>query len=58
MNVILMPLCWKCTHFHPKKDLWVCDAFPDKIPDDIIIDEFDHHSPHEGDRGIQFKERG
>lgn len=56
MTVIIAPLCMNCQFFKPIKDNWHCDAFPKGIPQDIITSEFDHHNPHEGDHGIQFKE--
>lgn len=32
-----------------------CEAFPDAIPDAILLNEFDHHHPFPGDQGLQFK---
>jgi hypothetical protein len=32
-----------------------CKAFPDGIPDDIYLEEFDHRLPYPGDHGIRFE---
>jgi hypothetical protein len=32
-----------------------CEAFPDVIPDAILLNEFDHDHPFPGDNGLQFK---
>jgi hypothetical protein len=31
-----------------------CNAFPDGIPMEILMNKFDHRKPHVGDQGIQF----
>ncbi len=34
-----------------------CDAFPEQIPDDILMNRADHRLPYPGDHGIRFEER-
>ena len=51
------PICLECKHFHrdSKREGFTCDAFPDGVPEEIIMGEFDHRKPHPDDRGIQFE---
>jgi len=52
-----IPQCQFCRHFHDdREDGNFCDAFPDGtgIPAEIILNQFDHRQPHDGDHGIQF----
>jgi hypothetical protein len=34
-----------------------CEAFPGGIPDEIRLNDFDHHRPYPGDGGMRFKPR-
>ena len=50
------PLCNRCLHFHRNaKRSVTCDAFPVRIPDDILGNIHDHHKPYPGDHGIQYE---
>jgi len=46
------PVCVICKHQQPGS---ICKAFPDGIPDEILMMENDHSQPIEGDHGIQFE---
>ena len=48
-----MPSCMYCKHKHV--DGATCEAFPNGIPDEILMMENDHTEPFEGDNGIQFE---
>lgn len=44
--------CLTCKHYW---GVARCEAFNDKIPDEIINGLFDHSEPHPGDNGIQWE---
>lgn len=44
--------CLECTHY--QGDV-TCDAFPDRIPEEIMTGLHDHREPYSGDNGIQFE---
>ena len=46
--------CRYCIHLD-KNNMRRCEAFPIKIPFDIISGEFDHNKEHDGDNGIRFE---
>ncbi len=54
MTSVAAPICVGCTH--RRGDLLDprCDAFPDGIPNDILLSQSDHRQPHYGDSGIRF----
>lgn len=58
MSTGTAPICYLCVHFHGAKPKvgWVCDAFPNGIPQDILISRRDHHFPYDGDQCIQFSD--
>ena len=51
MTTPLVP-CQVCSHY---RGLQKCDAFPEQIPDKILVWEHDHREPYKGDGGIRFK---
>ena len=55
MTIGEKPLCWDCKYLNLATDRLTCDAFPEGIPEDIIVDGYDHRQPYEGDQGIQFE---
>lgn len=52
--------CKDCRHLRGEprvgNERWSCRAFPEGIPDDIYLGEFDHTEPHWDDGGIQYEE--
>lgn len=48
----IQPICSFCEH---KRRGTFCDAFPDGIPENILLSEVLHAKPIEGDSGIVFK---
>lgn len=47
--------CMNC--IHQNKDKFSCSAYPEEIPAEIIMGEFDHTKPFPGDNGIMFVPR-
>ena len=47
------PLCSFCRYC--QKNVFKCRAFPDGIPNKILIGLHDHHKPYRGDNGIRFE---
>ena len=47
-------VCSYCKYKHPT---WrhTCEAFPDRIPDEIWRSDNDHTQPFPGDNGIRFE---
>ncbi len=46
-------ICHRCAR---RANVYSCEAFPNRIPDDILYGGFDHHAPHDGDNGLVFVE--
>lgn len=52
-------LCLACTRFtHNEEGLEVCEAYPDGIPEEILLGAVDHREPYDGDQGILFENDG
>lgn len=49
------PICNDCAHRIP--DSLGCEAYPDRIPDEILSNDVDHTKNYTGDNGIVFKKR-
>ena len=47
----IFPQCLVCTHFRAG---YTCAAFPDDIPEDILLNKRDHRKPIEGDNGVRW----
>jgi len=56
MTIYPPPICLMCKHNReaPQGGM-VCDAFPDGIPEPILVGDFDHTEPYPGDHDIQFE---
>lgn len=46
--------CLACTRFQ-RRPLTACAAFPDGIPEEILIWGADHRAPFPGDGGVRFE---
>jgi hypothetical protein len=64
MTTLPAPICIDCKHFINDKT-WRCEAFPDGIPDEILVGtpykdkpgykRFVHTRPYPGDHGLRFE---
>jgi hypothetical protein len=43
-NTVTIPICFNCKHFIDNGK-YTCDAFPDSIPNEILIGDNDHKTP-------------
>ena len=53
----MRPDCMDCQHLIEKLGPFRCKAFPEKIPDDILMDGYDHTKVYPGDKGIRFEKK-
>lgn len=49
--------CATCKHLHTKANKTTCDAYPEGIPDGILLGYFNHTKPFPGDRGVTYERR-
>lgn len=61
--MIQMFNCVFCKRFHRKdyfdkksNKYYTCDAFPDRIPDDIVFGKFVHTKAYKGDNALLYEE--
>lgn len=45
------PVCNNCKHYRPEADGFTCSAFPDGIPEEILLGINDHSEPMQGQTG-------
>lgn len=58
MSCMIPPACVFCEHYHHERNeqtdrLPSCNAFS-AIPEEIILDSYDHSRAYPGDRGVRF----
>lgn len=51
-----LPQCYDCEYFREAR-FGMCEAFPDKIPEQLWSGKFQHDEPFPGDRGIRFRSK-
>jgi hypothetical protein len=50
------PACLKCAHFNEADTVgFTCAAFPEGIPDAVLVGGDPHTEPIEGDHGLRFE---
>jgi hypothetical protein len=50
--IVTGPVCMHCEHY---RGGLACDAFPDRIPDLILLQGNKHTEPVAGDHGIRYE---
>lgn len=56
MTSIVAPMCMYCLRYNRSGATMNCQAYPDRIPDDIIFSRVDHRKPYAGDHDLQFEQ--
>jgi len=51
-GTVQMASCITCIH---RNGVATCEAFPDGIPEEILMADIPHVSPYPGDNGIQYE---
>lgn len=52
----LPPICIYCRRLvEENEELFACTAYPEGIPEAIVMNQTDHRKPFEGDHGQQFE---
>lgn len=56
MTTPITPICLFCRHFNrDDEEAFSCRAYPQGIPEAIVISESDHRQPYRGDHGMRFE---
>ncbi len=52
-------ICMSCKHYRPANitERQTCDAFPDGIPDQVLMGINEHKRPILGDHGLQYEQK-
>jgi hypothetical protein len=53
--VYMRPQCSDCKHRFREKGPYRCAAFPDGVPEAVLVGRHDHREPYPGDHGILFE---
>lgn len=57
MTTYPAPICLWCVHFIPEAKGMTCTAFPEGIPEAIVLSRVFHTAPYPGDQGIAFQDQ-
>lgn len=53
--IVPTPVCMRCIHLLPIAPFMKCKAFPDGIPEEILLDGNQHQEAVPGDHGFRFE---